>query len=388
MVQQVNHDELESRIRLCYEADQPLFIHGTTGIGKSETVKAVAQDKAEELGKEFVCWEDVKDNPEHEGQVDKDEVYANPSDYFMFVDERLVQSDPTDVKGIPDTRDDVTKWNPPEWIDYMSMDDAHGMIFCDELNHAPQMVQKAYFSLILDRKVDTNRISENVFLLAAGNREEDKAGVVTMPSSLRNRFGHVELEPPVAGKEGNWTEWALENDLHGSVVGFLSSQLGQSHLFEFTEENRDATSFATPRTWKMASDAIKSSGVQTPEQISAVAEVFIGDVASNFRGYLQTRDELDIEGFLENPALVGERIAGDKADVDVKHALVSALAEEYRTNPDSLESIIEISSELDAEFSSFLLSMCRKYNEDHFTRIARNNETFAEFADEYYNYLF
>lgn len=373
MVQEVNHNELANRLEMCYKADQPLFIHGTTGIGKSDTVRQVAERIAEEKGRTFVEWEDAE----------AEELLANPEEYFVFVDERLAQSDPSDVKGLPDLDGDATEWKPPKWIDVVSNDDVAGFVFCDELNLAPQLVQAAYYEMILDKKVGDNRLSDEVYLVGAGNRTEDQAHIREMPAPLRNRFGHVELRPPSAGKDGAWTEWAIENDVDSRVLGFLTSNLGKDKLFLFTEDNRDAICFATPRTWEMASTAIQSADAETPAEVAEVAGMFIGEgTASNFRGFLETREEVDVQAYLDNPEM-----AEELTEVDVKHALITAIAEEYREDKDALGDVIEVAAHLDTEFGSFLLSMCRRYNEDHFQRNAADNDTFEELADEYVNYI-
>jgi hypothetical protein len=375
MVQEVNHDELANRLELCYKADQPLFIHGTTGIGKSDTVREVAEGIAESKGRTFVEWEDVE----------AETILNSPDEYFVFVDERLAQSDPSDVKGLPDLDGDSTEWKPPKWIDVVSHDDVAGFVFCDELNLAPQLVQAAYYEMILDKKVGDNRLSDEVYLVGAGNRTEDQAHIREMPAPLRNRFGHVELRPPSAGKDGSWTAWAIENDIDSRVLGFLTSNVGRTHLFEFTEDNRDAICFATPRTWEMASEAIQNADAQTPSEVAEVAAMFIGEgLSSKFKGFLETRDEVDVDAYLANPEKASE--LGDQ-QVDVKHALITAIAEEYKQDEEALDEVIEVAKYLDTEFGSFLLSMCRRYNEQHFQQNAAKNETFKELADEYVNYI-
>ena len=49
----INHKELKEFIKIAYETKTPLFIWGTTGIGKSDSVKNQAKDLAKEQGLEF-----------------------------------------------------------------------------------------------------------------------------------------------------------------------------------------------------------------------------------------------------------------------------------------------------------------------------------------------
>lgn len=376
MVQEVNHTELANRLKLTYKADQPLFIHGTTGIGKSDTVRRVAEEIADNTeNREFIEWEDA----------DADALLENPDEYFLFVDERLAQADPSDVKGLPDLDGDSTEWKPPKWINVISQEDIAGFVFVDELNLAPQLVQAAYYEMILDKKVGDNRLSDDVYLVGAGNRVEDQAHIREMPAPLRNRFGHVELNPPSGGKDGAWTKWAVQNDIDGRVLGFITSNVGRGKLFTFTEDNRDAICFATPRTWEMASGAIQSSDAESPADVADVAAVFVGEgVAAQFKGFLKTREDVDVPSYLANPEKAAELT---DQQVDVKHALITAIADEYKQDTEVLDDVIEVAANLDTEFGTFLLSMCRRYNKDHFQQNASKNETFKELADEYVNYI-
>lgn len=410
MVQKVDHETLESRINVGYKSDTPLFVYGPPGIGKSDTVASVARDIAERKGKRFVKWSEVdqssyvddseirsnnalisdfddSERPENESDISMNDLYNNPNKYFLLVDQRLAQNDPTDIKGIPDTKGSVTSWNPPDWIAFASQKNASGIVFCDELTHAPQLVQKAYFSLILDKKVDNTKISDDVYIMAAGNREEDKAGVISMPSALRNRFGHVELTPPNGGRDGDWTEWAMNNQIHESVVGFLSSRSGQSHLFKFSESNRDDKAFPTPRSWEMASDAIKSSDAKTHDEISEIAEVFVGEAtASYFNGYLKDREKIEVTQYLDNPDKVLD-MENKGMDIDGKHALVMGIATEYKENPSRLPDILDVVNNLDAEFGAYLLSLLSTYNEKHWDENASSLIQEKNVSEKYYKYL-
>lgn len=389
--------ELEDRIAISFASDNPLFVHGAPGIGKSDTVERMARQFAEEQNREFVHFEDIS----------VEEYRENAGDYFLFVDHRLAQSDATDSKGLPDLNEesDYTEWKLPAWAyalipneppendedrvegeTYVSEEDIAGFVFCDELNNAPQLVQKAFYKMILDRKAGKERLSGNVYLMAAGNRGKDNAQVNAMPTPLRNRFGHVELTPPRAGKDGNWTEWAQTHGIEPEVIGFLASEVGSRHLFEFDTDDRETMAFATPRTWEMASDAISvlDDNADNTEIMNVVA-MYVGEgVASNFHGFLNTRDEIDLERYLNNPSEAAE--INSKA-VDVKHALVSAVAERYRNQPDSLESVIKIASHLDTEFGAFLLSMCNNYNQEHFRKNAPQIDALKELSEEYINYI-
>ena len=132
MTKQVNHNRLEKIIKIAYKTKTPLFIWGATGIGKSQTIRRVAENLAKELGLEF------SDNEIEDGK-------------FGFVDVRISQFEPSDLRGLPDIQGEKTKWKPPSWLPRNPK--GKGIIFFDELNLAPPSIQASAYQLILDRKI-------------------------------------------------------------------------------------------------------------------------------------------------------------------------------------------------------------------------------------------
>jgi len=115
--------------------------------------------------------------------------------------------------------DNTMKWAPP--VELPSEEFAKKFstiyLFLDELNSAAPAVQAAAYQLILNRKVGTYVLPDNVVIIAAGNREADKGVTYRMPAPLANRFVHLEL----AVDFNDWFEWAVANKIHKDVVGYL-----------------------------------------------------------------------------------------------------------------------------------------------------------------------
>jgi MoxR-like ATPase len=107
-----------------------------------------------------------------------------------FVDVRLSQLAPTDLRGLPVAEDGISKWYPPEFLPR----GGKGILFLDELNMAPPAMQGVAQQLILDRKVGSYTVPDGWYVWAAGNRKEDRAAVFDMPSPLANRFLHLQVE--------------------------------------------------------------------------------------------------------------------------------------------------------------------------------------------------
>jgi SpoVK/Ycf46/Vps4 family AAA+-type ATPase len=205
-------------LRKAFKSKRPIFLWGPPGIGKSDIVK--------QLGEEL------------EAHV---------------IDVRLSLWEPTDIKGIPyfDSNDGTMRWAPPSELPSMEFAKQHKQIilFMDELNSAAPSVQAAAYQLILNRRVGTYKLPDNVVMVAAGNRETDKGVTFRMPAPLANRFVHLEMTVDW----DDYFEWAAENKVHKDVVGFLS--FSKKDLYDFDPKS-SSRSFATPRSWAFVSELL------------------------------------------------------------------------------------------------------------------------------------
>ncbi|PAX52800.1 ATP-binding protein [Brunnivagina elsteri] len=157
-----------------------------------------------------------------------------------FVDVRLSQLAPTDLRGLPVAENGISKWFPPEFLPHHGK----GILFLDELNMAPPAMQGVAQQLILDRRVGSYIVPEGWFVWAAGNRKEDRAAVFDMPAPLANRFLHLEVQSDFE----SFKAYALEKGLHEQIIAFLSFR---STLLHKIDPQQPA--FPTPRSWEMAS---------------------------------------------------------------------------------------------------------------------------------------
>lgn len=157
-----------------------------------------------------------------------------------FIDLRLSQLAPTDLRGLPVAEDGVSRWYPPEFLPR----EGRGILFLDELNLAPPAMQGMAQQLILDRQVGSYRVPEGWFIWAAGNRKEDMAAVYDMPSPLANRFLHLEVEPEFE----SFKRYSLAHGVHEHIVAFLAFRPDLLHKL-VPQQN----AWPSPRSWVMAS---------------------------------------------------------------------------------------------------------------------------------------
>jgi len=224
-IRTVSPNNAKKSIVRAFKKKRPLFIWGAPGIGKSDIV----------------------------GQV------ASEIDAHM-IDIRLSLWDPTDIKGIPyySSNDNTMQWAPPQELPTQEFAKKHKFIvlFLDEMNSAAPAVQAAAYQLILNRKVGTYVLPDNVLIVAAGNRDADKGVTYRMPAPLANRFVHLELKVDF----DDWFQWAVNNDIHQDVVGYLT--FSKKDLYDFDPKS-PSRSFATPRSWSFVSELLEDDDDET-----------------------------------------------------------------------------------------------------------------------------
>jgi hypothetical protein len=126
---------------------RPVFIWGPPGIGKSSLVEAFADSVG------LPC--------------------------VSLLGSQLA---PEDLIGVPQIIDGKSRFCPPTLI----ARDEPFCLFLDELNACSQEVQKAFYSLIHDRRIGEYHLPEGTVVIGAGNRAEDAAIVKPMSSALIN----------------------------------------------------------------------------------------------------------------------------------------------------------------------------------------------------------
>ncbi len=185
-----------------------------------------------------------------------------------FIDIRLSQLAPTDLRGLPVAQDGISKWYPPEFLPT----EGKGILFLDELNMAPPAMQGMAQQLILDRKVGNYTVPPNWFVWAAGNRKEDRAAVFDMPTPLANRFLHLKVEPDF----DSFKEYAIASQLHEQIIAFLSYRPTLLHKLDPQQP-----AWPSPRSWEMASklhsvalDATPAIGEETTAEFKAYIAVY------------------------------------------------------------------------------------------------------------------
>ena len=160
---------------------RPVFVWGQPGIGKSALIERFARDVG--------------------------------LDCVSLLGSQLA---PEDLIGVPQIVDGRSVFCPPRII----ARDAPYLLFVDELNACSFEVQKAFYSLINDRRLGEYTLPEGSGVVGSGNRAHDQSIVKPMSSALMNRMLHVELKPTVR----DWLDWAYAEGVHEWVIRYIETR--------------------------------------------------------------------------------------------------------------------------------------------------------------------
>ena len=308
---------------------QPVFLWGAPGVGKSQIVSQVAAMRG-----------------------------------MALRDIRAVLLDPVDLRGLPRLTDAGTAvWCPPAFLPGPG-DPPTGILFLDELNAAPPLVQAACYQLILDRAIGEYRLPDGWSIIAAGNREKDKAVSYRMPSALANRMVHLEFDASL----DDWLAWAQGAGIRREVCAFLRFRPRLLHDFD---PQRMEKAFASPRSWEFVSRILEAAPAREVEY-----ELFQGTVgpaaAAEFMGFLSVWRELPtVDSILAQP---------EAATVPQEPAALYATCEalSLRAAEDTMDALTAYAERLPAEFSVLLMrdAVCQNtdvVNTPAFNRWAEKN---------------
>lgn len=284
---------------------RPLMIHGASGVGKSDSVHQAAASLS-----------------------------------LQLIDFRAALRDAVDIIGLPGAKDGVTFYNLPAGLPRDP--DSRGILFLDEINSAPPQTQAALYQLVLDRAVGDYRLPDGWYIVAAGNRQNDRGVVHRMPDPLADRFFHVNFEPEL----NDWCNWALGAGIAPEVIAFIRFRPALLHSHD---PKRECVAFATPRGW---ADVSKLLALKLPPEIEGdMVRGRVGDAAaSEFLAFLALyRNMVSPDQILLNPT---------GADVPANSGILYALSEALarRATPKNFDAVLTYAARMPSEYQQALMS--------------------------------
>ena len=342
----VEIDSYKEMLLVHYNTKIPLYIYGPPGIGKSQIPIQIFSAISTTKNKTFIQWADTTFEQ-------KLEAIRNPDKYFVYVDVRMAQADVGDLRGLPKfaNNNEFLEYSPTSWAVYFSKKGADGVLFFDELNQAAPIIQSQCFQVILDRTISDMRLSDDVFIMAAGNRASDKASVFNMSFPLKDRFSEIELTVD----DEAWREYAVTCGINPHLIAFIAWK--PSCLYRPPSGTEDKGS--TPRGVFRASKLIEKYDDIRHPMIRTLVSSAVGEAFSyEFGGYVSAVGKIDLEMLLANPKRVKELTTPD-----MRYAICGLLGEHVRKTADTdvkrMAAMYSIVHNMEIDFAVIALNMIR-----------------------------
>lgn len=311
-----------------YDPHMPVYVEGPPGCGKT----SMAFDLADKLG--------LDARPHHKG-----------GEVVIF---RPSLRDPVDLMGTPNPVDGLTRWLPPAELAFLR--EGRGLLVIDEMPQAGQQMQNALAGLALDRFIGELALSDEVYVMATGNRTIDKAGANRVVSQLGNRVARFELESPHIDE---WVQWALKAGLDPLYIAFLRWK--PSLLLDF---DPDRFSNPTPRSHERAGRVgmvPQEDGELAPEDVPddvrlQITQGIVGEgCAVEYMGFRRHVNTLpDMDRIMKDPA--GTPIPDEN---EVRYVCVHTLATRTES-AEIFDQLMTYISRMPADFQVLYVKSCIK----------------------------
>lgn len=276
------------------------------------------------------------------------EIAKELQETYSIPDERVIEfnpslRDPVDIMGVPFKSEDGThsEWLPPQEFYAIRAGQGPSILILEELSDASMAMQNPLCRVILDRYAGQMKLSEKLFIIATGNRVEDKSGANRLSTKLGNRVRTLEFESNVE----DWMKWAYAHGVKDLLTSFIKFRPSLLNSFD-----PKVAVNPTPRSWEDVN--------RIPVELDAFtffehAKGSVGEAAaSEYAAFLRTAKEMpDPESVVKNP-----KKAPIPEKPDVLYAFLGAV--EALVNKTTAPKIIEYSNRLTPEMQTVLMIGC------------------------------
>jgi len=232
----------------------PLLIIGESGIGKSQIVEQYAKEKK-----------------------------------MFFVKFDLSNVDSTTFNGLMITikkDNEIIHYHTiPKFIDALMKHTKEGLealIFLDEINRSSYETRNAVFKLVINNEwgVDSKKLSENIFVIAAMNPSTDDYGdTEELDGAFSKRFIKINFIPLLE----DWLDYAKKKNVHKIIIKLLENN---PDLFAVKDINNN--SGLDPRSWEDLSYAIQAAGKSN--LLMDIVEMYSPKIFPRIKYYLENED--------------------------------------------------------------------------------------------------
>ena len=245
--------------------------------------------------------------------------------------------DPVDLLGTPNNNGETTKWIKPD--DLACLESGRNLLILEEITDSIAPMQNALCGLIHDGVVGNLHLSQDTYIIATGNRTEDKSGANRLSTKLANRMRIMDFDV----NTNDFIDYWLGNGMDLVQIQFL--RFRESLISAFDPNARVSP---TPRAWE------RVSKIPTDLRSDLYFANVAGDVgegaAAEFVAFRQIYQNLpNIDELMMHPS---KAVVPTK--MDVLYALTGAIAN--RIDKDNFDRVIEFIDRMPPEFSVMCVS--------------------------------
>jgi len=215
------------------------------------------------------------------------------------------------------------------------------ILFLDEMPQAGTANLNVCAQLINERRIGEHILPDNVFVVAAGNPMSARAGTTQLPSHLKDRLTHLDIETDHVA----FREYALQNNFAPEVTSFINDR--PEYLQKF-DANQNAC--PSPRSWERVNSILELNldlGLSRGTLMGQIGEAAVTD----FFGYMRMYNEL--------PDVLNEIFPNPESAVipdapDVLYALCSNMS--HKVTAETAEALVTyIRRFTNKEFAAFCI---------------------------------
>jgi len=334
-MQSITISGLFSLLPVWFVTKLPVFIWGTMGSAKSSSIHKYVEDRRVE----------------------------DPT--FGFIDLRLSQLDPVDVRGLPsiDKEKKEASWIPFNSFPKEERDGKNGILLLEEFNSAIPQVQTTMYQLLFDRRIGDYILPDGWVVWALGNRACDGGHTYDMLAPVSNRFvGHYHLDPTVI----DYTSHGLEVGVREEILGFLNWR--PALLFSYNPDSSDLA-FGSMRTWSYLSTLFnaweatyeKIDYSNPPELFRVMVMNAVGEGEGiEFIAYLDGHGKRpNLDNIISDPD--GSEIP---EAMNICWAVISGLTNKYKSNRQIAGRLLRYACRMQAEFATVMVRQCTRVDSE------------------------
>ena len=262
----------QGRWRLDRNRARPVCLMGPTGIGKTEIVRQVAQEK----GLAFLSYSVTHHT--------RQSAIGLP---------RLTQRE-IDGKLVSVTEYTLSEIVAEVWRTMEESGKDQGILFLDEFNCASETLRPAMLQLLQSKTFGPHALPDGWMLVLAGNPGEYNTSAGALDPVMADRMRLLWLEPDYPA----WRSYMTERWVHPMVLSYLDDHRGHFYVFE---KGNEGTGLVTARGWEDLSILLNMMEENNyPVDLTFVSQFLQSSkVARSFYTYYQQYGDLIHSGIAE-----------------------------------------------------------------------------------------